>query len=345
MRFAFVCFIATLLVFSFWGQASAAGFSVNTYIISGPKEGEALDETNQVVFRFTAWVYPKETEGQIMFETKIIGFDDDWKETSSQDRVVELPAGPKEYTFFVRAKIGKIVDPTPAKRTFKINTSPYFGKVKISGASYQSSTYPSLITLHTNLKEGEKINITGWEIKGNGGSTIIPQGIEKYNPVYNSPASDDIILKSGTAVYLSGGSNPLGKNQNFQVNKCFGYLANLRNFPISISQSCPRPYREEFSYLSQCCQEYVSQMGSCRTPSYWDWVSRGLLQDYQCLNYVTYNFNYAGCFRNYSQDKNFLGNSWHIYIERNILSSKRDTLYLRDQNGLVVDKYPYGCCY
>ena len=121
MRFAFACFIATLLVFSFWSQASAAGFSVNTYIISGPKEGEALDETNQVVFRFTAWVYPKETEGQIMFETKIIGFDEDWKETSSQDRVVELPAGPKEYTFFVRAKIGKIVDPTPAKRTFKIS--------------------------------------------------------------------------------------------------------------------------------------------------------------------------------------------------------------------------------
>jgi hypothetical protein len=77
------------------------------------------------------------------------GFDKNWQETSSNQRLISLPVGSKEYTFWVRAKINNVIDQTPAWRNFKINTSPYFGKVKISSASYQAPPRSSLITLNT----------------------------------------------------------------------------------------------------------------------------------------------------------------------------------------------------
>ncbi|GAH56628.1 unnamed protein product, partial [marine sediment metagenome] len=184
--------------------------SINTYITSGPKEGEVIDDTNKVTFEFKAKVSPEETEGRILFETKVEGFEEDWKRTYSQKRTIDLPSGPKEYAFLVRAEIEDVIDQTPAKRTFKINTSPYFAKVKISSARAQTLSSPSLITLSTYLQKGEEINITGWKIKGRRGSFVIPRGIEKYSPYYNPVPSKSIFIERGDIIYLSGSSNPLG---------------------------------------------------------------------------------------------------------------------------------------
>lgn len=73
--------------------------SVNTYITTGSEEGEVIEETNRVVFEFKAKISPEETEGRIIFETKVEGFDEDWKDTSSSQRIINLSSGPKEYTF------------------------------------------------------------------------------------------------------------------------------------------------------------------------------------------------------------------------------------------------------
>jgi|GEM_PF-600001 len=315
--------------------------SVNTYIISGPEEGEVIDETNKVTFEFKAKVSPKETEGKITFETKIKELDEDWKKTSSQKRTINLPSGPKEYTFWVRAKIKDVIDQTPAKRTFKINTSPYFDKVKISSVRAETSSRSSLITLTTSLQEGEKINITGWRIRGREGSFMIPEGIEKYSPYYNPVPSKSIFIERGDIIYLSGGSNPLGRGRNFQINKCFGYLANYRDFPIPITKNCPKPTREEISHLNPCCQEFILRLGRCKIPEYSS--NFRISRDSECVAYLNKNLNYGGCYRKYSKDEDFLGKNWHIYMNRDFIGKSLDTLYLRDQNGLLVDKYSYGC--
>lgn len=315
--------------------------SVDTYITSGPEEGEVVKETNRVVFEFKAKVSPEETEGRIIFETKVEGFDEDWKDTSSSQRTINLPSGPKEYTFLVRAKIKDVIDKTPAKRTFKINTSPYFGKVEISSVRTKTSSRPSLITLRTYLKEGEEINITGWQIRGKRGSFVVPGGIEKYNPYYNPVPNEDIFIKRSDKIYLSGASNPFGRGRNFRPNKCLGYFTHYRDFPIPLPKNCPRPEREKISHLDPCCQEFILRLGRCEIPDYSS--NLRIATDSECVAYLNKNFNYGGCYRNYSRDEDFIENNWHIYMNSNIVASDDcDTLYLRDQNGLLVDKYSYG---
>ena len=315
--------------------------SVNTYIVSGPKQGEVIEETTWVTFEWDAKVSPEQTYGQAVFEIKVEGLDDDWILTIVRERTMVLPPGLKEYTFSVRAIVNNSVDPTPVERTFTINTSPYFDKVRISGVQTQTSYYPSLITLSTQLEKEEEINITGWQIKGKKDRFVIPTGIEKYRPGYNPVPTKSIFIEQNDIIYLSGDSNPLGRGRNFRSNKCLGYLANYRDFPIPVSKSCPRPTSEEVSHLSPCCQEFILRMGSCDIPNYsGDFV---ISTDSECVSYLNKTFNYNSCFRNYSRDEDFLENSWHIYMKRDlVVSDNCDILYLRDQNGLFIDKYSYG---
>jgi len=312
---------------------------IDTYITSGPENGEIIEDTNKVVFEFEAKILSDQVQGKTYFETKLIGFDSDWKKTSSKKRTITIALEPKEYTFLVRARTKNAIDYTPAQTTFKINVSPYFGKVKISKVLTETSSRPSLITLRISLK-GE-VSITGWQIRGKAGSFVIPQGIEKYHPGYNPVPKESIFVKQGDRIYLSGSLNPLGRGRNFRPNKCFGYLTEYRDFPISFSTNCPKPTREEISHLNPCCQEFIIKIRRCKIPDYSNNLKISL--DSECVSYLSENFNYTSCFMDHSRDENFLDESWHIYMNSNILASNDcDTLYLRDQNGLIVDTYSYG---
>jgi len=311
---------------------------INTFIIAGPEEGEIIEDTNMVTFEFEAKFPSKENEGWVSFETKIEGLDNNWERTSSPKRTITFPLCPKEYTFLVRAKTSNSTDPTPAKRTFKVNLSPYFRKVKISSVRTPYSSYPSVITLKVYLNKEEEINITGWKIKGRRGESTIPQAIERY--FLGFPGKDIIIEKDNT-IYLSGGSSPLGGNRNFRLNKCLGYLAKPDNSSLSIPKSCPRPKEEEISHLRPCCREFIRRIRGCEVPDYSN--NPRIYEDSRCVSYLKENFNYEGCFMNYSRDEDFLQNSWYIYLKSDIATSDYcDTIYLQDQNGLFVDKYSYG---
>lgn len=315
---------------------------IDTYITSSPKNGEIIEDTNKVVFEFEAKILSDQVQGKTYFETKLIGFDSDWKKTSSKRRIITIPSGSKEYTFLVRARTRNVIDYTPAQTTFKINISPYFEKVKISSAKTESSSRPALTTLTTNLKDDEKINITGWSIEGKNGKIVLPQGVEKYYHYYNSYTNEDIIIKKGDRIYLSAGYNPLGKDRNFRLNKCMGYLTNSFDFPVSIYRNCPKPTKEEISHLNPCCQKFILRLRSCQFPDYSENIDvRG---DKECMAYINENLNNRGCFINHSQDANFLGSIWYIYLNgKNIVANDcYDTLYLRDQNGLLVNTYSYG---
>ncbi len=318
---------------------------INTYITFGPEEGEIIEETNKVTFEFEARISPDEIKNRVYFETKIERFDDKWISTSAKKRTVVLPPGPEEYTFLVRAKISNdVIDLTPAKRTFEINISPYFGKVKIANVRPQTTSRSSLITLTTRLQKEEGVNITGWKTKSKGGSSTIPLGIEEY--LYQQAAKEETVAQRGDTIYLSSARNPLGENRSFRPNKCIGYLVNDREFSIwgfsiPISKSCPKPTREDISHLNPCCQEFIRKVGTCRVPNYYS--DPKISFDSECVSYLDANLNYAGCFRNYSKDRNFLGKQWHIYMNGSLTVSKGcDALYLHDKNNLLVDKYSYG---
>ena len=55
---------------------------ITTKIVSGPKHNEVVDETNEITFRFELKV--PDPEDNTRFETKVLGFDNDWKSTSSK---------------------------------------------------------------------------------------------------------------------------------------------------------------------------------------------------------------------------------------------------------------------
>ena len=314
---------------------------IDTFITSGPEQGEVIEETNKVTFGFEGKLLDSDDETRITFETKVLNIDDDWKSTSSNKRAITLPTGSKEYTFLVRAKAKDLIDQTPSERKFKINVSPYFGKIEIYSITTRSST-PSLIRLSTKLSSDEQINIANWQIKSKTKTSIIPSGIEKYYPNQDT-ASSSMYVSRNHNVYISGGFNPLGSNKNFRLNKCMGYLENYNDFPINISASCPKPTSEEISHLGYYCQKFIQSSSRCTIPDYSS--QKNIMFDNECASYIQEYFNYAACFNQYEKDSDFLQNSWHIYLNsKNILTDNNtcDTLYLKDSNGLFVDKHSYG---
>lgn len=328
-------------------QSQKSGISVDTFISFGPRNNEIINDTNRLSFEFGVKITPENTEGQISYETKVEGLETSWQQTYSTQRTIDFPAGQKQYTFFARAKIKDTVDPTPAKLTFTLNLSPYFGKVKMSNVRAPDIyANPTLITLNTYLGSSENINITGWKLEAKKGYLLLPQAMGTYNPLITTVQFQDIIVKQNDTIYISSESNPLGgKDWNFRVNKCMGYLDNATKFPIPISVNCPRPQGETLPlYLGTRCKEYIATLGACQQPTDTGMQSYDVFKDSNCLNYVNSTFNYTGCYAKYYQTANFWENQWNIYLNRTDreIMTDCDTIYLRDKNDLLIDKYIYG---
>ena len=165
---------------------------------------------------------------------------------------------------------------------------------------------------------------------------IIPKGIEKYQA---DEISSDIIIKESLYIYLIGDSNPLGRDKNFRVNKCFGYLKNRYSFYPSFYSYCSKPKLEDISHLNPYCQEFILRIPRCKTPDYSDDLK--IIFDMECRDYIDARFNYRICFKDLSRDEDFLTNYWYIYRDTNLVEPLHDTIYLYDSNRLIVDKYMY----
>jgi len=307
---------------------------IDTAITKGPSKGEIIKGNNTVTFNFKA-IAP---EGEkIQFETKVEGLENEWKKTSLNERTVTFPFNAKEYKFLVRAKTKDSVDPTPAETTFKIEISPYYKKVRVTKVTPPSS-FNSVIRLETRLGKDEEINITGWQVKGRYGTASVPKGLEKYR---QGKTLEDIIIRKGDNIYISAEKSPLDKDKSFRLNRCLGYLYLSSNYSLNIPRSCPRPKKEEIKHLNPCCQEFILQNRGCEIPDY----SKNLkvAYDSECISFMENYFNYMSCFNRHSNEGSFLQNTWYIFLRKDIVTADFcDTIYLFDENGLLVDEYSYG---
>ncbi|MFH1894616.1 MAG: hypothetical protein ABH813_01815 [Patescibacteria group bacterium] len=323
-------------------QKLAPGFLIDTFITSGPKDGQAISTTSKIVFKFNGITTPAQ-EGKISYETKIIGLDSKWQSVNSNERTVEFPAGNRGYTFLVRSKVGGFYDLTPAETTFSVKNSPDLGKIKISGV------YINSIILSPNLASGQSIDITGWKIAGKDNTFVIPLGIEMY--LGTSVSFGDIFAEQGEQIYIQGTSTPpYPLNKAFKPNKCFGYLpAFSRGNPLfSYSKICPSIDRNDICDFNKTCQNVILQLRNCNLPGTSQLFA--IKDDQDCQNYVNNyiykNLNYSGCLANYSKDQNFLTNRWYIFSGFDIsCKSGKNIIYLFDKDGLLVDKYDSGCVY
>jgi len=313
---------------------------VETFIISGPKDGEIIKDTNQVTFEFKGRILSGDIEGEITFETMVEGSDTKWKTTSANKRTITFPAGINEYTFRVRAKAAGFTDPTPAERYFKVRLSPDFGKVTISTIS------PSLIRLNSKLNQGETINITNWQVKGMKGTVTIPKSVEIVIPGESDLTKKNIILERNESLSIWSDSTPFRGIKSFRPNKCFGYLKDgYKSLDYSPKKICPEVKLEDIGYLSDDCRRTVLSLDNCRGFDYSN--NPQLMFDSTCQeyidNYVSENLNYEGCVENYYTDENFFNKSWYFYLGYKITCNSPciDTIYLYDENGLLVNSKEY----
>ena len=330
--------------------SNAPSFILDTTITAGPTEGEVFATTDIVRFEFTGSTVPYNTEGNITFETFIDGIDTDWISTTSSSRQITIPAGSRNYRFFARAKLKGAVDFTPAERSFSINVSPYFEKIRITSMSPTENSANGdnfSLSLRPTLAGNEQVNITGWRLESRwtGGFTI-PGAISKFHPTRTSQNTNPVIMTNRSDVKISGDSGPVGNELNFKTNECFGYLKQF--FPdLPGDSSCSRyePSVLEISHLTPTCQDFILNdinYSDCASIDYSN--NTKITEDVACRNYLTAEFtilDYDTCFSANANNSDFLDDTWYIYSNRRFGHHLHDVVTLFDSDGLIVDEYTY----
>ena len=199
----------------------------------------------------------------------------------------------------------------------------------------QPTSFNSYLELvfSSGLNQNETLNITGWAVKSNQGSFVIPQAQEIYS---FGGAQNNINLRYGDRVNLYSGIGPKG---NLRLNKCLGYLEDVSSFAPSLPRNCPYVSRSEITGYSGACQNYILSLRTCQNPAANPPVP---LDDDRCHNFLS-KLNYVGCVEKYGRDQDFLQNEWRIWLgdQINIFDSLHDKIQLLSQKGEAVDEYVY----
>lgn len=315
---------------------------METTIISGPVQNGIVEDT-RIEFKLDGWqILPFEKTTR--FDVWLIGFDATWKESSAQVSY-NLPPGKKTYTLLARAKNSKgETDSSAAVRNFTVQVSPNYGKIKISNVSYRGSgnksQYEKLSI--TNQSAEPQIEVTGWRVAVNRSnfSFVIPTGANILDPK-SVAGYDRIALRRGGSVEIYVGKrSPM--SVNFQENLCTGYMSNLFESYDSIGGygSCPLPDKSEYERFSIACRTYVRSISSCKIPQleYYKFAN-----DPDCRDFIIKNYNYQACVSRSKDKMEFYSGKWKVYLGRGeeIMDDLNDTIFLYDNQGLLVDKYKY----
>lgn len=315
---------------------------METAITDGPAQNSLIQDTH-VEFTFDGWqVLPFEKTNR--FDVWLIGFDGGWKDSSNKI-AYNLPAGKKTYTLLVRAKNSKgEFDSTAAARSFTINVSPYFAKVKISSVSWlgtsQKPQYESLSVSNQSFEP--LVNITGWKvkIKRSSFSFYIPKADSSLN-YRDLLGNDPIVLKRGDRVNIYVGKrSPIGVD--FQENACIGFFRDSFEGYDSLSGygSCPVPDPSSYSDFSVSCRNYLRGLSGCNIPKL---TYNQFAGDTSCRDFIIKNYNYQACTERAKGRADFYSGRWKVYLNHSneVMDDLNDTLYLYDGTGLLVDTYKY----
>lgn len=306
-----------------------------TWLVGDPPE---FFTGQRITFDFSGRV-PDQSQSSIKFETFLEGYDRDWRQTSRAQRTVTLEQEDTPYVFFVRAKDGDDnIDPTPARYSFYISTSPYFGKIRISsGKTKQSEPVKEYVVL--NNQSRETIDITGWSLESiyEKSKYFIPQAKEIPNYQYFGRTQNIKLPRSGQVLIFSGRSPNL---QSFRLNKCTGYLNNHFDFLPALPRQCPTSFKDNLysPEITSACRKLIKQLSPCDEP-----VKSEIYHLGSCRDFILENINYQACVEKHKDEVDFLDKKWYVYLnqEKELWDNYSDQIILRDKNGLVVDVYKY----
>lgn len=320
-------------------------YQPNTVLTLTPEK--ASEETN-VRFEFNSpdsgW-----SGQEITFETFLSNKDTGWQNNGDkQYRTFSLEKTNQRYTFFVRAKDKDgNVDQTPARFTFEVRISPYYGQVTINSSSIKNSDYlKEKVELYNRANYA--VNISNWTLTSERGSDfytlptafIVPayQWLQYTGNLELQPKDKAIIY---TAPSPLGYSGTLKGQTGFHLNKCIGYLNEKYDFPESLPNQCPKLELNsgQINNLGSACNDFVKKIKTCHEPT-----SEELSQvTLDCADWINDNANYSNCVASHRYDSDFFVEKWYLYMGRTkeAWNNSYDTIILRDEQGLVVDKYEY----
>ena len=239
--------------------------------------------------------------------------------------------------------------------------SPYAGRVILSsGDTYTSQPFEEYVTLRNT---GAAVSITGWTFTNSKGtrpiensqnsyyyptadSATIGEGTEFLNPSGRFSVGP-IVLKTGdTAIVTTGkafAQFPFSIYTSFRENICQGYLENYP-FTPSLRRACPYPTNDpDIRSVTEECYDYLSGVGQCVNPETKDKKRFDETLTSQCKAFIRVRLNYPACVANNSEKAGFSLNQWRVFLgkDRELWSSRRETITLYDQNGLIVDQLSY----
>ena len=212
--------------------------------------------------------------------------------------------------------------------------SPNFRKIKMTSLKAGSPTSMGHVVLGTFFSGDEKINVTGWQIRGKYGGVYVPRVVVVY-PAVGIPKESDIIMEKGQRLVLYTTISPIGVN--LRLNRCIGYLNNTIKFSPSLPRQCPKPDVSILRNYSSQCENYARSIGTCQVPSTNPPIPN---YDYQCREYLS-QFNYKDCVGKLWGTDNFLLSDYRAWIGTVFLDRSHDRVQLLDSQGLVVDYQEY----
>ncbi len=222
--------------------------------------------------------------------------------------------------------------------------SPYRGLVTLGRYVNAAGTSAAneYIQLYVSQRASTPIEISGWKLVSNATSKVleIPKGTE--TPTSGTVnATQDITLKAGDRAYLITGRSPIGGS--FRENKCIAYFAQFQTFSPPLSNMCPMASDELKARYSNYiqdprCIEYVEKIPRCQVT-----LSPPPHLSNACQTFVIDTFNYNSCTQLHKNDKDFLSDTWRIYLGGTAATwrTKNEVIKLLDETGKTVDAFAY----
>lgn len=241
--------------------------------------------------------------------------------------------------------------PTPSAPALPPGVSPYRARVAIAGVQrFREEADQEYVTIRHQgsggffsrsgeRKSQEPIVVTGWRIESLRSSGVIPRA---FNIPEIDAAEQDILLPPGGEVIIVSGTPSY--QRNFRENACVGYLNQSHRFTPSLSGSCPDSRRDRSLLLARgfngACIDAIQAVPACRTPQ--GPFTAALIKS-ECIDYLNQNFSYVGCAKNFRDEKDFLRNTWRVFLGRptKLFDPRHDRVTLRDGQGLLVDEFEY----
>lgn len=310
--------------------------NLETYIIS-PKSFILLED-NKVDLIVNGQNKVNSLE-KLYFQYKIYPLHKDWQNLYGKQKRILLPNGVNFYTIYVRAINKNLeVDPTPAISYFYTNISKFFKYLDIE-VNYKKDK------IIIRNKSKESINVNNWRIKSSKVNFYLSKAVKDVNPNLQTKLEEIILDPGERLIIFSSKESPLGFN--FKINKCFPYLAELRQELKQLLKNFYFPcqkfnkgelfnLKNEYKLSNNCLN--ILEKISCSGPKFKDWEKIGF--DSNCYRFFENNFTYYGCYQNKKNDQDFYLRDWLIFIPiyKNFTNDRYDEIKIYDQNNLLVNK-------